>query len=246
MPMRFPSGYVVDKHMSEILLHLNDYVGVELTEDMLVKLVTLVVSVVERSKKLDGECASAALESLAHMEGKNMPRSMIVSNVTRLVANWPFVKDKCAIPFWDGTLVTSEIVVLGLANIPPGIGDKARRLVRLKLKTGLPAGIIKWSVLYDSTIRMFFDKESGCAKYNCAIEELSGMRFQADVSQSGQFLKIRNMTAGDRARKQNRELTEKRLLVDKCGTPVPCNICAKTVLECPLAVWWPKQENRNE
>ena len=42
----------------------------------------------------------------------------------------------------------------------------------------------------------------------------------------------------------NKDLAERRQDPAKCPNPVPCNVCSKTVRECPLAVWLPEEKGQ--
>jgi len=231
--MREPTANQIDSWFSGIKEPLNQYEGRELTHDDLVSIVVLMAKAVGNADTV----SVAAVNALEHLEGRSVSRSMLNRNVRRVLANWHFIAEGMDIPDWDGTTVTTDVVVIGVRSA--GINNGKRQyLLSLKLKTGIVAGIVNCAVESEYRISDFLDHEAGVAKYNCSPEEIAGMRARITVTQPNDMLKVLSWSASQAQKKLNKELAEARADVTKCRNGVqPCNTCRCTVRECPLAVW---------
>lgn len=187
---------------------------------------------------------NAIRATLDHLKGAAHAEKVIRANVLRVYANWHFVKEDTAIPMWDGSPETMSMVVIGVKRLP-GDGGRQRYMLLVKLKSGLAAGIIQCTVARDSVINGFLAHDAGVARYNCATEEIAGMRFKAVVEALPDgSVKASDWKTNDSMRKHNKDLAERRSDPAKCMSQVPCNVCSRTVRECPLAVWLPERKEK--
>lgn len=217
----------------------------EMTEAALKTIVRRCFSVTRTASKASPAATSAAMRTLAHMEGQTMEGKMVVRNVTRLLANWHFIMEGMEVPEWDGTRTTSDVVVLGVARVPPAPGSKPSYVVAMKLKTGLPAGIISCGSFTEASMAYFLQHCSGTAKLECAVEEMAGMQARCSISHGPEGWRVYEWTCTDQQKKHNRDISERRMDIRKCKlAPMPCNVCTKTIHECPLAVWLPKKKEK--
>ena len=113
--------------------------------------------------------------------------------------------------------------------------------LRLKLRTGIAAGIITWCSFTPRQIHFFLQRHSGCKTLNPAVEEVSGMRASLVVEMQGDDLKVVDWKCTADEKKFNRQLTEARRNVRKCSVFRPCNTCPKTIEDCALAIWLPEE-----
>lgn len=232
--MRQPTSPIIDKWFGQIKTDLNVYADKVLTREDLVALAKLVGGAVTPGKAV----STAFVASLAHLIGKPHSRAVINRNIRRVLANWHFIDEGMTIPDWDGSSTDADAVVIGVKNAGTTAGGFRAFLVLFKLKTGLVAGITRCSLESERRIEAFLQHDSGCANYSCAPEEIAGMRVRVTVSSAGgSLLKIEELSATSAQKKLNKELCEARSDVTKCGNPIPCNACGKTIEECPLAVW---------
>jgi len=202
-------------------------------------LLASVFGVVQPRKKPDDAELSAAASTLGHLVGKRHTKAMLVRNVTRLLANWHFIRSGMPVPVWDGNPMTAALLVLGVKRMQLADGRMGYMLL-VKLKTGLAAGIIKCMVLSDNAVDALMDHKVGVSSYQCAREEISGMEIRAVVSlRFDDTLKAHEFDTTDAMRKHNRDLADRRSNPRKCSTGMSCNACRKNIKECPLAVWLP-------
>lgn len=175
-------------------------------------------------------------DTLAWLKGLTLDEKHLKRNALRVFANWQFIREGVPIPEWDGTPDTAEVYVLGVARLKPKAGAD-RLMLTVKLKSGLGAGIIQCGLLYRAAIETFLDHRAGCSNMQCTAEEISGMLFMATVTFDGTLLHFADLQTTERQRKHNKELTARRSDPQRCRRGIPCNVCEKTVAECPLAVW---------
>jgi len=189
-----------------------------------------------------------ARDALSRLQGRTLNRQKLEANVRRLLANWHFLRDGDTIPDWDGSRTEAEALFIGVLRQPPRQGGLPRILARVKLKTGLCAGIIQCTSLNVQSIWSFMDR-------NCRFnrdepptpEELAGMAASVTVSMLPDgSLRIHQWSCNERQRKRNRELTMLRSAPGKCTHCIPCNACPADIRQCSLAVWLPKENNGRE
>lgn len=174
-------------------------------------------------------------DSVVHLLGKKVSSQILVANMHRVIANWHLIEQGVAIPLWHGEQITSDVLFMAITRETRG--DRFIYHVKTKLRTGLAAGIILSLSLYDGQICRFLDKEAGVGKWNCAAEEISGMRARLTHSRFGDSDRIDEWHATESQKEHNRKLTEARADMAKCKKLIPCNTCKCTVSQCPLAVW---------
>lgn len=188
----------------------------------------------------NGQMKKDALhDSLVHLLGKRVGLPVLVANMHRIIANWHLIDNGVAVPLWQGEQITSDVLFMDLARETKG--EKFIYHVRTKVRTGLAAGLILNINLYEGQICRFLDKEAGVGKWNCAAEELSGMRARITHSRLGTADKIDQWNATEAQKTHNKKLTEARADMSKCSKLIPCNTCRCTVSQCPLAVWTDKE-----
>ena len=207
-------------------------------------LVAGVFGVVQPRRKPDDSELTAAVSTLGHLVGKRHTKAMLTRNVTRLLANWHFIRCGMAVPVWNGDPITVSMLVLGVRRMLM-VDGRSGYLLLVKLKTGLAAGIIKCMVLSDNAVDAFMDHKAGVSKYQCAREEISGMEARAVVSiRFDDTLKAHEFDTTDSMRKHNRDLADRRSNPRKCSSGMSCNACRKNIKECPLAVWLPEDARK--
>lgn len=238
--MRPPAAKWVDACMSALSGKFDGMAGRRFTEADLRDMARHVLSAAKpKSYKYKPEQTSAAVGTLSHLVGGVHTKAVLNSNALRLLANWHFIREGMEVPMWDGAAETMSLVVIGVKRMEPGKWGP-RHMLLVKMKSGLAAGIIQCTVANDSVIYGFIDHSSGAAKMECPAEEIAGMRVKALVeARPDGSVKLSCLEADEAMRKHNKDLAERRLDPAKCPQPVPCNVCSKTVRECPLAVWLP-------
>lgn len=242
--MRAPSSRQVSERMSKILPRLAEFAGRELSEADVLRLLSIVVAATHRSVRLTPEQAGAAYSTVEHLVGRASTIEMLCANVTRLVANWHFVREGMAVPEWDGSPTEADVLFVcldrKLIKLP---GGQLGRNAKIKLKTGLGAGIITCCALFKRSTELFLEHESGAASLSCPFEEIAGMeaRTMVRLNQDG-TCSLGRLSTTDAQRQHNRELAKRRLDPAKCGQHVPCNMCQQGIMQCPLAIWSPQGE----
>ena len=193
------------------------------------------------SKKLTADQLAALERSTIHLLDKQLTRELLDANAYRVIANWHFIMEGMDIPVWTGGRIDSEILFLGCSK--KRIIDKGKVYLNLKIKlrTGISAGIIYWVRLTTRQISFFLGKESGTKSQGCSPEEISGMKVSAVLELAGDDIRIVDWKCSDSQKKYNRQLAEARRDVRKCSTFRPCNTCPKTTRECNLAIWLPEE-----
>lgn len=237
--MRAPSSRQVSERMSKILPRLAEFAGRELSEADVLRLLSIVVAATHRSVRLTPEQAGAAYSTVEHLVGRASTIEMLCANVTRLVANWHFVREGMAVPEWDGSPTEADVLFVcldrKLIKLP---GGQLGRNAKIKLKTGLGAGIITCCALFKRSTELFLEHESGAASLSCPFEEIAGMeaRTMVRLNQDG-TCSLGRLSTTDAQRKHNRDLAMRRSDPARCGRGVPCNICRLDIMQCPLAIW---------
>lgn len=238
-----PKRLATDKS-AEVAKHLPEFVGQVFTQDLLRQFAAVVAhAAMPRAKNLNEAQTTALLASMQHMLGGTFDENVLLRNGQRLLANWSFIKDGSSIPIWTGGNITADVIILGVSPLASASTDQRRYIVKMRLKNGLGAGIISCACLYETAMQMFLDRYSGCRKYNCAPEEISGMEARVLVSYEDDRFKIHAWDATQKQKEHNKELCEFRCNPRKCkhgGTW--CNTCKCTTDECSLAVWLPKEK----
>ena len=237
----------VDKLVSGIWSKVESLEGKELSPDRLSALEGIIYGALSpkshKGKAKDTSDVLNALHcSLFHLRGQVATRRLLVANITRVVANWQELVSKgVPVPEWTGEPITAGIVVLSVLR-----DDRERPGLRLrvKLKTGLAAGVILWFRFSEGQCVRFLESHSGCHGRECAPEEVSGMHAMAvGAALEGKY-RIERLWCTDAQRAHNRQLTDLRSQVSKCVRPLPCNVCRKTVGQCSLAVWADKEKEK--
>jgi putative Mn2+ efflux pump MntP len=85
-------------------------------------------------------------------------------------------------------------------------GDLPHYKAVIRLKTGLGAGIVNGVALTTNAMQLFLDRVSGCAKYNCPVEEIAGMQARVLISYSADRMRIHDWKCTEEQKKKNREL----------------------------------------
>lgn len=233
-----PSERKVDQCMAVIRPLLKSFAKEQpkLTQAQAEAAINAISSVMAKTKRLDDTQYAAAYESIKHTVGKAPDSQQVVNSYMRLAANWHIIKQGMDIPLWDGEIVDTDLVVLGIARRRPH-GRPGDRLVKIKLKTGLCAGIIQWIRLNDNIIEAFLQRHSSLGKFKCNTEEISGMHLKARAQLKGSALMIRGLTSNQYQIGLNRKLCEARS-DNKCGRCSSCCACSMTTEHCPLAIWY--------
>lgn len=194
--MRQPSSKQVDTWLDALKPSLQKLEDTYLGNKALKQLVADAFHVIQPRLKPVPGAVSSAFGALSHLLDKKPTANVLKRNVVRLLANWHFVRDGMDIPEWDGSATTTDIVILGIARRPITIFGKPAHNAVLKLKTGLCAGIITCVALNDAVLGRFLDHTAGVCRMECALEEVSGMMFRAEVSmRDGITLKVLQMDA---------------------------------------------------
>ena len=243
--MRPPSEKQVTSWLSQVRPALLAAAEANCSTEAINKLVGAMFAAVAKKSKPSPPQIAAAFAGLNHLKAKCSSVKLLTANVTRLLANWHFVRDGMQVPDWDGSRAASDLVVLGVKRLETAPGQRLQYLVAAKLKTGLCAGIISCGRLSDAAIYNFLQHTSGTAKLECAAEEIAGMRARATVSFVDDMLKFHAWSCNDDQKKHNRDIAQRRVDPVKCRmAPTPCNVCNKNIRECPLAVWLPEPKGK--
>lgn len=217
------------------------YAEVELTQDRFNALCSFCASqCLPKNGKISPEQATALQQSLNHLKNKTLKKDTIYLNMYRVFANWHFIREGMHIPVWQGEPDTADIIFIGVKVINTEGLPKYK--VAVRLKTGLGAGLRKTAIISSRALQLFLDRYSGCGKFECPVEEVAGMQARALVSHPITGLRIHSWECTQENKKHNRQLAEIRGDLTKCQRRRTCNTCAKTIKECPLAVWLADEE----
>ena len=244
--MKPPSVQKVSEWMEEMRPKMAEIVdrGAELTRKDLKDIVKCLIRTISPSSKelRKPESTSAAMSALLHLEGQKVGLQMLMKNINRMLANLHFLYEGMEIPEWDGTRESAAVAFIGVRGVDNEASQSDRYIVKIKLKSGLCAGIITCAVLPRRSIALFLLKTSGTSKSECAVEEIAGMEATLTVSLNDHgLLQVHEWSCSDDQKRHNRDIASRRRDVLKCEmAPSPCNVCMKTIMECPLAVWLPK------
>lgn len=186
--------------------------------------------------------ADALWASVQHLLGKTMTTAMLKRNMMRIIANWHFIEEGVEIPMWDGGSCVTDVVFIGILRMKSAEGGQPKLWCKLKLKTGLCAGIIIGVAVPVNKIGYFLDHVGGLSRYHCNVEEIAGMQAHLTVYYEGRQLFIREWRCTEAQKSANRKLTEARSDIAKCTRSQPCNVCSADITKCNLAVWLPRKE----
>lgn len=244
--MKQPSLNWVDKHYAVALKYLPEFADVYMDEDKLRRFAAVLKSICHTQRGMRFKIISndALWESVEHLKGKLLTPALVKRNMLRIIANWHFIEDGMEIPMWDGGSCVTDVVFIGVVRLRTAEGAQPKLLVRIKLKTGLCAGIIYEAVLSVNKIGYFLDHVGGVGRYGCNVEEIAGMQARLTVYYEGHELIIREWRCTDQQKVANRKLTDARTDVAKCTRSQPCNVCSADITQCRLAVWLPRKENK--
>ena len=202
-----------------------------------------------KPKKLTDEQMSAGLASCAHLVGLppgEETLTLLRRNFWRLIANWYFIDEGMEIPEWRGEPETTDVAFLSVRKQrSTSPNSKPKYIVRVRLKTGLCAGIITGVLLSSQAIYHFLTKVSGTRAFNCAAEEIAGMEGRVVIEVVNNLYHIKTWTCNQAQKDINKKIAEARADVRKCKRGIPCNVCNMTVAQCPLAVWTEKEKVAN-
>lgn len=240
--MKAPSMVKVDTWLSKLSSWPHKYADTPVTRESLADLVRGMFRIVQPKIKPSCASTSAAMSSLLHLAEQKTPvhsAAVLVSNLHRLLANWHFIHEGIAVPEWDGKKTPADVLFMGVVRGAGNETGSKHLVLKMKLKTGLGAGIIQYGAIQTSAVYKFLDHESGCSTLECAPEELAGMMARAYVSMhTDGSLSVFSLSASAAHKKHNRKLSEFRLDTMKCATGgMACNACPRTAAECALAVW---------
>ena len=198
-----------------------------------------------RSKRLlNDEQLSALEKSTSHLMGHTLTKQLLHSNAYRVLANWHFIHDGMAIPVWEGEPIDCACTFLSLNRKRIQVNNKLYLQVRMKLRSGLAAGIIYGVRFTPRQVGFFLRRLSGTNSLNCAIEEISGMKAQVTIETDGDDIRVLDWNCNQSDKEYNRSLAEARRNPRKCSNPIPCNTCRCTVNDCKLAIWLADKENK--
>ena len=238
--MKVPSANVVNKRFAEVAPKLNELAG-KVCDKHILSAYCCMLKDATIKQPLDQAQLDALACSTEHLMGQTLTRQLLVSNAWRVLANFHFIMEGMAIPVWEGDRTETQVVFLGLEKKRQINKGKLYLQVQIKLRSGLPAGIITWSRFTNRQISFFLQRQSGCKSFNPAVEEISGMQASLMVELQGDDLRVVDWKCTADEKKFNRQLTEARRDPRKCSTFMPCNTCPKTIKECPLAIWLPEE-----
>lgn len=245
--MRAPTLKQVDKHLQQATTEIEHFACRVCDKQLLSALCLTLCRICQpKSRPLPSAGIHALYQSLEHLIDKPLDDHLVKLNMHRIVANWHFIEEGMRIPEWGGESITAHVVFIGVLKLRYSSGGRERYLVELKLKTGLGAGIITHVSLYAAAIYRFLEKFSGTRSYDCPAEELAGMEARVVLSVAGHQATIHEWDCTTAQREHNKTLSEFRIGVSKCANPIPCNVCKKTIEQCPLAVWLPQQPKETE
>jgi len=239
--MRAPSANVTSKRFSAISDKLNELAGKVCDKHVLSAFCNLLKEATTK-QPLTQEQLDALACSTEHLTGQTLTRQLLVSNAWRVLANFHFIMEGMCIPVWEGDRTETQVVFLGLSKKRELVKGKLYLQVQIKLRSGLPAGIITWSSFTNRQISFFLQRQSGCKSFNPSVEEISGMQASLIVELQGDDLKVVDWKCTADEKTFNRKLTEARRSPRKCSTFMPCNTCPKTIKDCPLAIWLPEEQ----
>lgn len=236
--MKSVSEKKVDEWLSILKPGIGDYCDKIWSHDDMVHIVAMLFDATG-TKKAEQAQVSAAASSICHLLDKNVTRSMLLSNITRLLANWHFIREGLEVPEWTGEEIVVDVVVIGVTRPVHKENTMPTMTLKVKLKTGLIAGIIQWMVLPITKIDWMLSK-SGTAKLNCPPEEIAGMKFRLTVSDKKGTLKVVSVDTTGLQREHNKKLAMLRIDQQKCRfRQLPCGRCDADISTCSLAVWLP-------
>ena len=236
-----PSRNRINKAFEEVQKHLPEFVGKYFDQSRLREFAVVLVQAMHKTKEPFKKCSNEALYATCkHLLGQGPDKALVKGNMLRIIANWHFIENGMEIPVWDGSMCSSDAIFLGVRRLKTAEGVMPKMIVRVKLRSGLCAGIIRPVELSANRIGQFLDRVAGVNHYHCALEEIAGMEAKLSVDYSGNRLNIYDWTCTEAQKAANRAITEARTDAAKCKNAQPCNVCKKDIKQCTLAVWLPK------
>lgn len=248
MKCKEPSLGRVNKHYEQALRYLPEFEDAYMDEPKLRRFAIILRDICHTAKAEEFKlrAADALWNSVNHLLGQTPTPAMIKRNAMHVIANWNFIEEGVAIPQWDGTPIVSDVVFIGVARLQHEEGTQPKLYVKLKLKTGLCAGIITGVSLTSSKIGYFLDHIAGVSREHCSVEEIAGMQARLQVAWESGKLVVLDWQATGTHKANNRKITEARSDAAKCTRSQPCNVCTADVTQCKLAVWLPRKKKENE
>jgi hypothetical protein len=247
--MKPPALAKIAKDADHVYQSVSAYEGVLLADAELSKLVKEVAIALARQNRikpeqLKPEHLNAVYAALAQLRNKEVARKQLKANITRLAANWHYIAEGRPIPMWDGSPLPCALLCQGLTRKPPLPDGRMMFAVRLKAQDSIIAGITIDTEMQDHTLELFAVHRSGTFRMKPGPEDVSGMQFMAMLELRGSDVKVTDMYCKEVQKQHNKELMKARLDNGKCNTPaLQCYQCAKNILQCPLAIWLPKEGN---
>lgn len=236
-----PSRNCINRGLKEAQEQLSKFVGCYFDEAKLRQFAVVLVRAMHKSKQpLKKKSNEALYATCKHLLGQAPSQAVVKGNMLRIIANWHFIENGMEVPVWDGSQCTADAVFLGVRRLKTPDGVMPKMIVRVKLKSGLCAGVIRPVEMTANRIGQFLDRVAGVNHFHCAIEEIAGMEAKLLVDYSGNQLNIYDWRCTDPQKAANRAITEARTDAAKCTNAQPCNVCKKDIKQCPLAVWLPK------
>ena len=236
-----PSRNRINKALAEVEPQLPEFIDKYFDQSRLREFACVLVRAMHKNKEPFTRRANEALYATCkHLLGQGPDKALVKGNMLRIIANWHFIENGMEIPVWDGSQCTADAVFLGVRRLKTSEGVMPKLIVRVKLKSGLCAGIIRPVELSANRIGQFLDRVAGVSTYHCALEEIAGMEAKLLVDYSGNQLNIYDWTCTMAQKHANRDITAARTDAAKCPNAQPCNVCKKDIKQCPLAVWLPK------
>lgn len=237
--MKAPTSISTSKRIGSIKAQLNDLAGKMCDKQVLSAFCNLLIGAATKKELTQLQLASLE-RSTNHLLGQQLTPELIDANTWRVLANWHFIMEGMEVPIWTGEKTDTEALFLGIAKQRVVNNNKLFLDCTVKLRSGLPAGIISRVRLTPRQISFFLNKHSGAKSCNCAVEEISGMKAMLVVEMRGDDIAVVDWKCNDAQRQYNRQLAEARRDPRKCSTFQPCNTCPKTTRECNLAIWLPE------
>lgn len=232
-----PSQSRINEYVEKLNKGLGDYAGVLMADSSVYAMANGIVDVLFSGSKQDrSKARDAVMTSLKHLSGRKHDSAVIAKNLYRIAANWHLLKKGVSIPEWNGSPVVSRVVVVGLRRL-----KHERFFMKLKLKSGVAAGVVACTVMSKNMADYFVEHSAGCGRLEASPEDISGMELTAVVKANGSdSVRLTDLTTNEQQKKHNKELVENRSAAGRCTSGCPCNVCPRTIQQCPLAIWLPE------
>jgi hypothetical protein len=244
--MRATPYKIVRDRLAKVIPKIVELADTTMDKEVLSAFLSPIASVcTPKSSPMTPEQLTALNSSIVHIKSKKLTKEHLIANANRLIANWHLIRDNTEIPEWIGEEEFSDIGILALHRKPEVIKGKMYFKARIRTYTGLCAGLVFDVLLSGNSIAHFFRSGAGVSRYNCSLEEISGMEAVAVVAIRNNRFTARLIMANGRQQSKNKELIEARTNPRKCKRPIPCHVCKANVQQCPLAIWV-AEEKENE